>query len=77
MFDVFVAVAHRLVRDSVMDAFAIVGNELHLARAVEQWPEKLQFLRNVSGLALVDLRLQALGEPARFAYLEDHERDVV
>jgi len=77
MFDIFVAVAHRLVRDSVIDAYGIVGNELHLVQAMEQWPEKLQFLRNVSGLALVDLRLQGLGEPSRFGYLEEHERNMV
>jgi hypothetical protein len=77
MFDIFVSDAHRLVRDSVLDAYTILGNELHLARAIEQWQEQLQFLRRVSSLALVDLRLQALGEPPRLAYLEEHEQDVV
>src|SRR6266581_2590483 len=77
VFDIFVADAHRLIRDSVVESYGILGHELHLAGAIERWPETLEFLRNVSGLTLVDLRLQALGEPPRFLYLEEHERGVV
>lgn len=77
MFDVFVSDAHRLMRDSVIDAYDIIGDELHLAPAMERWNDTLQFLRRVSGFALLDLRLQELGEPSRFAYLEEHEQDVV
>jgi hypothetical protein len=77
VFDIFVADAHRLIRDSVIDSYGILGHELHLARAMERWPETLEFLRNVSVLTLTDLRLQALGEPPRFLYLEEHEQGVV
>jgi len=77
VFDIFVADAHRLIRDSVIDSYGILGQELHLADAMERWPETLEFLRNVSGFTLVDLRLQALGEPPRFQYLEQHEQGVV
>jgi len=77
LFDVFVADAHRLVRDSVIDAYGILGDELHLAQAMDRWGEALQFLSNVSGVTLVDLRLQTLGEPSRFQYLEEHEQSVV
>jgi len=77
LFDVFVADAHRLARDSALDAYSIVGNELHLAQAIEQWHEKFEFLRNVSGFTLVDFRLHALGQSLRFGYLEEHERNVV
>jgi hypothetical protein len=77
VFDIFVSDAHRLIRDSVIDSYSILGHELHLARAMERWPETLDFLRNVSGFTLVDLRLQALGEPPRFLYLEEHEQSVV
>lgn len=77
-FDIFVADAHRLVHDSLLDAYAILGRELpDLERAVERWHETLQFLGNVSCFALVDLRLQALGEPPRFQYLEEREQSVV
>lgn len=77
LFDVFVADAHRLARDSALDAYDIVGQELHLAHAMDQWAATLEFLRNVSGMALVELRLQALGEPPRFQYLDEHEQNVV
>src|SRR6266849_4777279 len=77
VFDIFVADAHRLIRDSVIDSYGILGHELHLAGAIERWPETVEFLRNVSGFTLVDLRLQALGEPPRFLYLEEHEQGVV
>ena len=77
VFDIFVAYALELIRDSVLDSYGILGGELRLAAAIERWPETLEFLRNVSGLTLVDLRLQALGEPPRFLYLEGHEQGVV
>ena len=77
LFDVFVADAHRLARDSAIGAYDIVGRELHLARAMDRWSESLEFLRNVSGMALVELRLQALGEPPRFQYLDEDEQRVV
>jgi len=76
-FDIFVANAHRLIRDSVIDSYRILGSELRLAHALERWPETLEFLTNVSGFTLVDLRLQALGEPPRFQYLEQHEQRVL
>jgi hypothetical protein len=74
-FDIFVADAHRLIRDTVIDAFGVLGRELHLAQAMNEWGNRLEFLRHVSGIALVDQRLQGLGEPARFMYLEDHEQE--
>ena len=77
VFDIFVAYACELVRDSFLDSYDTLGRELHLAGAIERWPETLEFLRNVSGLTLVDLRLQALGEPPRFLYLEGPEQHVV
>lgn len=76
-FDIFVADAHHLIRDSVLDSYGILSRELHRADAIERWSETLGFLRSVSGLTLVDLRLQALGEPPRFLYLEEREQGVV
>src|SRR2546426_3494849 len=58
VFGIFVAYALELIRDSVLDSYGILGGELRLAAAIERWPETLEFLRNVSGLTLVDLRLQ-------------------
>jgi hypothetical protein len=77
VFDIFVAGAHHLIHDSVLDSYGILGRELHLADAIELWSETLEFLRSVSGLTLVDLRLQALGEAPRFLYLEEREQRVV
>jgi Family of unknown function (DUF5677) len=77
MFDVFVSESHRLVQDSSLVAYDIVGAELQLSRAMERWREKLEFLKNVSGMALVDLRLRELGEPSRLSYLEPNEQNVV
>jgi hypothetical protein len=73
VFDAFVGDAHCLIRDSVIDSYAVLGHELHLTQAVDDWVNRLDFLRRVSGFALVDQRLQALGETSRFLYLEEHE----
>lgn len=77
VFDIFVADAHRLIRDSVIDSYSVLGRELHLAQAMDEWIKRQEFLQHVSGFALVDQRLQCLGEPARFLYLEEHEGGVV
>ena len=42
---------------------------------VPDWISRLHFLEHIVGTALVDGRLQALGEPARLFYLEPHERE--
>ena len=76
-FDTFVAEAHGLIRDTVIDAWSVLGREFHLVQAMDDWTARLKFLRHVDGVTLVDQRLQSLGEPGRFVYLEDHEREVL
>jgi len=49
--------------------------ELQLALAIPEWTDRLSFLENIKAWALVDGRLQALGEPVRLLYLEAHERE--
>jgi hypothetical protein len=75
LFDVFASQAHQLSNDVILDCYRIVGVELQLALAVPEWTDRLSFLENIRGMALVDGRLQALGEPARLLYLEAHERE--
>src|SRR6266852_2987548 len=41
--DTFVADAHRLVRDTVIDVYHVLGRELHLAQAMNEWASRLDF----------------------------------
>jgi hypothetical protein len=75
-FDYFVMEAFQLSTDAVVESYKIIGRELHLERAIPKWPETIAFLDRVIGLALVDKRLQSLGEPHRFCYLEEHEKGI-
>ena len=77
VYHLIVSDALRLIRDCTIDAFSNLGSELRLSAAVPDWAETLEFLPRVQGLSLVDLRLQALGEPQRLQYLEEHELSVV
>ena len=43
---------------------------------MSEWGDSLAFLGRVIGFALVDKRLQSLGEPHRFRYLEEHEKGI-
>jgi len=72
-FDIFSAEAYRLSTDVALDTYSILGATLRLAQAMQEWNERLTFLGRVIGLALVDERLQGLGEPARFLYREANE----
>ncbi len=76
-FDVIGAQAHRLSVDVILDCYKIAGAELRLDSAIQGWRDHLEFLEHAVGLALVDSRLRACGEPTRFLYLESHERNVV
>jgi hypothetical protein len=73
-FDCFAMEAFQLSTDVLLDSYRILGRELQLAKAMPEWNDRLAFLDRVIGLALVDKRLQSLGEPMRFRYLEEHER---
>jgi len=75
LFDVFTSEAFQLSHDVILDCYRIVGEELHLARAIPEWTDHLDFLEHVVGMAFLDGRLQALGEPAKLLYLEPHERE--
>lgn len=75
-FDCFAMEAFQLSTDVALDTYNIIGQELRLAKAMPKWDESVTFLRQVIGMALVDKRLQNLGEPRRFGYLEKHERGV-
>jgi hypothetical protein len=74
-FDIFASQAHQLSTDVILDCYRIVGSELRLASSIPKWTEHLNFLEHVVGMALVDGRLRALGEPVRLLYLEAHERE--
>jgi hypothetical protein len=73
-FDSFVMEAFQLSTDVVLESYKIIGRELQLAKAMPEWDDRLTFLGRVIGLALVDKCLQALGEPTKFRYLEEHEQ---
>lgn len=73
-FDGLAFEAFQLSMDVVLESYKILGRELHLSTAMPEWNDRLTFLGRVIGLALVDKCLQALGEPARFRYLEEHEQ---
>jgi hypothetical protein len=75
LFDVFTSEAFQLSKDVILDCYTIVGEELHLARAIPEWTDHLDFLEHVVGMAFLDGRLQALGEPAKLLYLESHEQE--
>ncbi len=74
-FDILASQAHQLATGVILDCYRILGSELHLASSIPKWTNHLNFLEHVVGLALVDGRLQALGEPARLLYLEAHEHE--
>ncbi len=73
-FDGFAFEAFQLSMDVVLKSYEILGRELHLSTAMPEWNDRLTFLGRVIGLALADKCLQALGEPTRFRYLEEHEQ---
>ena len=75
-FDYFAMEAFQLSTDVVVESYNIIGRELHLDRAMSEWGDSLAFLGRVIGFALVDKRLQSLGEPHRFRYLEEHEKGI-
>jgi len=75
-FDYFTMEAFQLITDVVVESYRILGRELHLSDAMPRWADSLAFLGRVIGMTLVDKRLQRLGEPPRFRYLEEHEKDV-
>lgn len=75
-FDIFASQAHNLATDVILDCYEVVGAELHLNAAIPQWADHLFFLQHAIGMALVDERLRALGEPVRFTYLEPHEHEI-
>ena len=75
LFDALAAQAFQLSKDVILDCYRIIGEELQLALAIPGWISHLHFLEHIVGMALVDGRLQALGEPARLLYLEPHERE--
>jgi len=72
-FDIFASQAHKLSIEVILDCYRVAGVELQLALAIPEWTHHLSFLENIKAWALVDGRLQALGEPARLLYLEAHE----
>ncbi len=74
-FEIIASQAYGLSTDVILDCYRIVGVELKLASAIPDWTEHLSFLGHITGMALVDGRLQALGEPARLFYLGAHERE--
>jgi hypothetical protein len=74
-FDIFASQAHQLSTDVILDCYRIAGVELQLAMAIPEWTDRLSFLEHIIAMALVDGRLQALGEPARLLYLEAHEHE--
>lgn len=76
-FDYFAMEAFRLSSNAVVESYRILGRELHLVEAMPKWEDSLAFLGQVMGISLIDKRLQSLGEPARFKYLEEHEKGVV
>jgi hypothetical protein len=73
-FNGFAFEAFQLSMDVVLESYKILGRELHLSTAMPEWNDRLTFLGQVIGLALADKCLQALGEPTRFRYLEEHEQ---
>ncbi len=75
-FDAFSSLAHKLATDVILDSYHIVGAELHLANAIPEWADHQFFLQKAISLALVDERLQTLGEPVRFTYMERHEHEI-
>ena len=64
-FEIFSAEAHRLIADSVLDCYRVLGSELQIASSLDTWPQDLEYLEAFSALALLDLKLQSLGEPSR------------
>ncbi|MDD2902688.1 MAG: DUF5677 domain-containing protein [Syntrophales bacterium] len=74
-FEGFAFEAFQLSTDVVLESYKILGRELRLSTAMPEWDDRLSFLGRVIGLALVDKCLQALGDPMRFRYLEEHEQD--
>ena len=74
-FEIVASQAYGLSTDVILDCYRIVGVELKLDSAIAKWTEHLSFLGHITGMALVDARLQALGEPASLLYLEAHERE--
>lgn len=75
-FDYFAMEAFQLSADVVVESYRILGRELHIGEAMPKWVDSLAFLGRVIGMTLVDKRLQSLGEPPRFRYLEEHEKGV-
>jgi hypothetical protein len=75
VFEIFASQAYRLSTGVILDCYRIVGVELQLASAIPEWSRHLSFLDHIIGLALVDGRLQALGEPTKLIYLEEHEHE--
>jgi hypothetical protein len=73
-FDIFAMEAFQHSTDVILESYKILGRELQLAQAMPEWNDRLTFLGRVIGLALVDKCLIALGEPAKFLYLEEHEQ---
>jgi hypothetical protein len=75
-FDYFAMEAFQLSTDVVVESYNIIGKELHLTSAIDKWDESIMFLGRVIGFSLIDKRLQSLGEPHRFRYLEEHEKGI-
>jgi hypothetical protein len=49
----------------VLDCYRVVGSDLQIGKAVGTWAQELEFLDAFSALALLDLKLQSLGEPSK------------
>ena len=75
LFDIFACQAHELSTAVILDCYGIAGSEIQLENAIAEWRHQQEFLRHVSGIALLDEKLMTLGEPSRFFYLEPHERE--
>ena len=76
MFDVVAAMAYALVEEVVLESFRTLGNELDWTAAIPHWNQWLDFLGHVSGMTLVDLRLQALGEQPHLVHIEPNEENI-
>lgn len=64
--------SREIVRDSVPEAFRLIGNALHMHRAVPRFFEDLHFVRDyVETLALVDAKLVSLGRRSKVPPRED------
>ena len=75
-FDIVAAMAYALIEEVVFDSFQILASEFHWQVAMPEWNDRLQFLGQVAGLTLDDLRLQTLGDGPRLVHIEPNEESI-